>query len=161
MLTIIPNKSISLLQCWCSCQFFVHSSLYCAVKPCVRKLKEYKNTQPLIRTSESLPETGILANQKPRNLLQSTTGNTNTVQTSTFWHVGPCMKLVHNDWGSFWWFKMFARVVDLFYSKKVNDSSGNHFIEILMFWWGRWCFDDDARDVSRHPRDPVEGHPDW
>ena len=29
-----PNESISLLQCWCSCQFFVHSSLYCAVKPC-------------------------------------------------------------------------------------------------------------------------------
>ena len=59
---IIPNKSYSLLQCQCSCHFFMHSSLYCAVKPCVRKLKEYKNTQPLIGMPEPLPETGVLAN---------------------------------------------------------------------------------------------------
>ena len=42
--------------------FFVHSALYCVVKPCGRKLKEYKNTQPLIGMPEHLPETGVLAN---------------------------------------------------------------------------------------------------
>ena len=61
MVMIIPNKSYSLMQCRCSCQFFVHSSLYCAVKPCGRKLKEYKNTQPLIGMPKPLPETGVLA----------------------------------------------------------------------------------------------------
>ena len=40
-------ESYSLLQCRCSCQFFVHSSLY---------------TEPLIWMPEPLPETGILAN---------------------------------------------------------------------------------------------------
>ena len=30
------------------------------------KLKEYKYTQPLIGMPEPLPETGVLANQKPR-----------------------------------------------------------------------------------------------
>ena len=33
-----------------------------AVKPFGRKLKEYKNTQPLIGMPEALPETGVLAN---------------------------------------------------------------------------------------------------
>ena len=37
---------------------YVHSN----VKPCGKKLKEYKNTQPLIGTPEPLPETCVLAN---------------------------------------------------------------------------------------------------
>ena len=48
MLFYVWNMSFPLLQCRCSCQFFVHSSLYCAVKPCGRKLRENKYTQPLI-----------------------------------------------------------------------------------------------------------------
>ena len=76
---IIPNKSYSLMQCRCSCQFFVHSSLYRAVKPCGRKLKEYKNTQPLIGPPEPLPETGVLANHSsdfgPAKQTQSTQTN--------------------------------------------------------------------------------------
>ena len=34
----------------------------CALLCCVGKLKEYKNTQPLIGMPEPLPETGVLAN---------------------------------------------------------------------------------------------------
>ena len=40
-------------------------SIFCALFPslcCGRKLKEYKNTQPLIGMPEPLPETGVLAN---------------------------------------------------------------------------------------------------
>ena len=39
--------------------------IFCALFPllcCGRKLKEYKNTQPLIGMPEPLPETGVLAN---------------------------------------------------------------------------------------------------
>ena len=78
MLTIIPNKLYSLMQCRCSCQFYVHSSLYCAVKPCGRKLKEYKNTQPLIGPPEPLPETGVLANHSSDFSLLKRTQSTQT-----------------------------------------------------------------------------------
>ena len=36
--------------------------------PCGRKLKDYKYTQPLIGMPEPLPETSVLANQKPRKM---------------------------------------------------------------------------------------------
>ena len=39
--------------------------IFCALFPLLcfdRKLKEYKNTQPLIGMPEPLPETGVLAN---------------------------------------------------------------------------------------------------
>ena len=57
----ILGKSYSLLQCPCSCHFLV-----CALLCWVGKLKEYKNTQPLIGMPEPLPETGVLANHSSR-----------------------------------------------------------------------------------------------
>ena len=59
----ILGKSYSLLQCPCSCHFLC--VLYCAVLESW-KLKEYKNTQPLIGMPEPLPETGVLANHSSR-----------------------------------------------------------------------------------------------
>ena len=41
---------------------------YYAVKPCDRKLKMYKYTQPLIGMPEPLPETGVLANHIARKM---------------------------------------------------------------------------------------------
>ena len=55
----------------------IHHCHYCSVDThanisallllcCGRKLKLYKYTQPHIGTPEPLPETGVLANKKPR-----------------------------------------------------------------------------------------------
>ena len=85
----ILGKSYSLLQCRCSCQFFVHSSLYCVV---VESWKSTKTRNLLLRCQNPCQKLASSTNQKPRNLLhRRKTGNTEQPATYTFWHVGPVL----------------------------------------------------------------------
>ena len=71
----ISGKSYSLLQCRCSCQFFVHSSIYCAV---------VESSRPLIGMPEPLPETGVLANHSSGKFERNERKNERMTHTRAF-----------------------------------------------------------------------------